>query len=154
MTFYFAYGSNMSRALMRRLCPQAEPVGTAALPGYRFIITADGFASIVPHFGSIVHGVLWRLSARDISALNAYEGLDTGLYTMVTLPVRREGRSINAMVYIARTRSQGRPKAGYLDLVLQASREWHLPETYVRSLARWAPGRWRGTRAVDSGEIR
>jgi gamma-glutamylcyclotransferase (GGCT)/AIG2-like uncharacterized protein YtfP len=153
MTLYFAYGSNMSRALMRRLCPQAEPVGTATLSGYRFIITTDGFASIVPQSGGIVHGVLWKLSARDIAALNAYESLDSGLYAMVTLPVRREGRRLAAMVYIARSRNQGRPKAGYLDVVLKAAREWNLPETYVRSLARWAPARWRGARAVECGEI-
>lgn len=153
MTWYFAYGSNMSRALMRRLCPQAEPVGAAMLSGYRFIITTDGFASIVPHSGSKVHGVLWKLSARDIAALNAYESLDSGLYTMVTLPVRRGSRRLPAMVYIARSRSQGRPKAGYLDVVLKAAREWNLPEDYVRSLARWAPARWRGARAVECGEI-
>jgi cation transport regulator ChaC len=153
MTWYFAYGSNMSRALMRRLCPQAEPVGTATLGGYRFIITTDGYASIVPQTGGSVHGVLWKLSARDIAALNTYEGLDRGLYTMATLPVQREGRRLPALVYIARTRSRGRPKPGYLDLVLEAARAWKLPDSYVRSLARWSPARWRGTRAADSGEI-
>jgi cation transport regulator ChaC len=153
MTWYFAYGSNMNRALMRRLCAQAEPVGTATLGGYRFIITTDGFASIVPHAGGSVHGVLWKLSARDISALNAYEGLDSGLYTTITLPVRKGGRRFAAMVYVARSRSEGRPKPGYLDCVLQAAREWNLPESYVRSLARWAPAGWRGARAVETGEI-
>lgn len=153
MTWYFAYGSNMSRALMRRLCPQAEPVGPATLRGYRFIITRDGFASIVPQSAGIVHGVLWKLSARDVSALNAYEGLHAGLYATVTLPVSSGGRRLAAMVYIARSCGPGRPKAGYLDVVLKAAQEWGLPESYVRSLARWAPSRWRATRAVDCGEI-
>ena len=91
MTLYFAYGSNMSRALMRPRCPSAREVGVAALTGYRFIIMIDGYASVLPAPGGIVHGLLWRLTPRDRSALNAYECLDAGLYRDVTLPVRRCG---------------------------------------------------------------
>ena len=42
MTLHFAYGSNMSRALMRVHAPEAQPVGPAQLPGYRFLITRSG----------------------------------------------------------------------------------------------------------------
>src|SRR5262245_19027213 len=152
MTLYFAYGSNMSRALMRRHCPAAREAGTAALAGYRFVITADGYASIVAASGETVHGVLWRLTPRDLAALNAYEGLGSGLYVRVRLPVVAAGRRAIAMIYIGRTRAEGRPKPGYLDLVLAAAREWELPEDYRRSLARWSPTRWRGARAAESGE--
>ena len=51
MTLYFAYGSNMSRALMRARCPTAREVGTATLAGHRLIITSDGYASVVPEPG-------------------------------------------------------------------------------------------------------
>ena len=37
---HFAYGSNMSRAVMRRHAPDAEPIGVAALADHRFLITA------------------------------------------------------------------------------------------------------------------
>ena len=80
MPLYFAYGSNMSRALMRRHCPHARPLGTAVLDHHRFIVMADGYASIVRHPGHEVHGVLWQLTPRDVDALNAYESIDTGLY--------------------------------------------------------------------------
>src|SRR5262245_50625074 len=75
MTLYFAYGSNMNRALMQRHCPAAQEIGAATLTGYRFVITADGYASVAPSAGELVHGVLWRLTPRDIAALNAYESL-------------------------------------------------------------------------------
>ena len=153
MTLYFAYGSNMSRTLMRRHCPGGKEVGTAVLAGYRFIITVDGYASIVPHPGGRVHGVLWRLSPRDLVVLNAYEGLDSGLYVRATRPVRSAGGRVAAMIYIARARAAGRPKPGYLDLVIGAARNWGLPGDYVGSLARWAPGRWRGMRAIESGDV-
>ena len=48
---HFAYGSNMSRALMHRRCPQAKALGTASISGWRFVITPDGFGSIAPGAG-------------------------------------------------------------------------------------------------------
>src|SRR5438132_940098 len=56
VTLHFAYGSNMSRTLMRAHAPDAQPIGCARLCGYRFIITRDGHASVVPRAGSSVHG--------------------------------------------------------------------------------------------------
>src|ERR1700704_1943306 len=87
MVLHFAYGSNMSRTLMRARCASAAARGTAQLPGWRFLITQDGYASIVPAAGATVHGVLWRLAPRDLAAINAYEALSVGLYRRCTLPV-------------------------------------------------------------------
>jgi gamma-glutamylcyclotransferase (GGCT)/AIG2-like uncharacterized protein YtfP len=153
MTPYFAYGSNMNRALMRRHCPRAKEIATAALAGYRFVITTDGYASIVAQPGGTVHGVLWRLTPRDLAALNGYESLASGLYRRITLPVRVAERRISAMVYVARSRTMGRPKPSYLDKVLAAARDWRLPEEYLNSLARWSRTRWRGAHARESGEF-
>lgn len=148
---YFAYGSNMDRALMRRLCPSAKESGAAVLAGYRFVITADGYASIVRRAGEAVYGVLWRVTERDVAALDAYEGLERGLYRKAWLPVCAAGRAkrFAALVYIARPRGEGRPRPGYLDRVIAAAREWGLPEDYVRSLMRWAPA--QSARATGGG---
>jgi hypothetical protein len=58
-----------------------------------------------------------------------------------------------ALVYIARRQGEGTPRPGYVPLVVEAAREWQLPEAYIRSLARWAPSRWCGARAKDTGEV-
>src|SRR5262249_2989067 len=147
MTLYFAYGSNMSRAPMRARCPTAREAGTATLAGHRLIITTDGYASVVPEPGGIVHGLLWRLAPRDLAALNAYESLDTGLYRVVTLPVRAEGRQLAAMVYVARSRTAGLPRPGYLEAVLAAARELAFPDDYIEALARWQPSGLHARRA-------
>jgi AIG2-like family len=149
---HFAYGSNMNGALMRRRCRDAVWLGPACLPEWRFIVTRDGFASIVRDRGEIVYGVLWRLSPRDAAALNAYESLDNGLYVRRFLPVRCGDRIGPALVYVAHTRAEGRPRPGYQRLVIEAAREWGLPASYVRSLERWRLGRG-GARAPDVGEI-
>ena len=44
---YFAYGSNMMREQMFCRCPGVTPGKITALYGYRFIINARGYASIV-----------------------------------------------------------------------------------------------------------
>jgi hypothetical protein len=169
MTLHFAYGSNMSRRGMRARCPHARAIGTITLQGWRFIIGRDGFASLVRQPGSRVHGVLWRLSTRDVAAINAYESVQSGLYVRRRLPVRLElghapscaghaclsaRLSATALVYIARRRGIGAPHPGYVNLVVEAARDWRLPPAYIRSLARWAPSRWRGARARDTGELR
>jgi cation transport regulator ChaC len=140
MTLHFAYGSNMSRPLMRARCPGAGEIGLACLSGHRFTITPDGYASVVPAAGGIVHGVLWRLTPRDLAALNAYESLDRGLYVRRQLPVRHGGRRLRALVYVATREGAGRPRPGYQEIVLAAARDWGLPEDYVQMLARFAPG--------------
>ena len=150
MTLYFAYGSNMSGALMRPRCPSARELGVAALAGHRFVITTDGYASIARAPGSTVHGLLWRLGPRDLAALNAYESLASGLYRIETLPVRLGARRMPAMIYIGRARAPGPPRPGYLELVLAAAEELALPAPYRKGLARMLPSGLRTSRATDT----
>ena len=153
MTLHFAYGSNMSRPAMAARCPGAVALGTAVLAGWRFIINVDGYATVVSEPGGVVHGVLWRLSPRDLAALNAYEAVDTGLYLRRTLPVTCAGIRRPALVYVARRSALGRPRPGYLAAVLDAARDWRLPQDYVQTLQRWSGLGWGGARAVETGEL-
>jgi hypothetical protein len=154
MTLHFAYGSNMSRAQMSARCPGARALGIATLPHWRFVIGPQGHGSIAPQPGGVVHGVLWRLGARDMAAINVYEAVDTGLYIRRTVPVRHAAALYPALVYILRRPGEGTPRPAYIALVVAAARDWRLPERYIRALQRWSPSGWRGTRAKDTGEIR
>jgi hypothetical protein len=153
VTLHFAYGTNMSRALMRGRCPQARALGIATLAGWRFIINADGLASLAAQPGARVHGVLWDLSTRDVVAINAYEGVASGLYDGRLLPVRHGGGHAKALVYIARNEGRGTPRPGHLEIVLNAARDWDLPAAYISALSRWSASRWAGARAKDTGEL-
>jgi AIG2-like family len=142
MTLHFAYGSNMHRALMRRHAPGAEPLGVATLAGHRFVVTADGYASVAPAAGHNVHGLLWRITPRDRVTLDAWESVEAGLYRAETLPVRRAGspaQAVSALVYLARARPPGRPRAGYMEVVIEAARALDLPSAYIASLEQWLP---------------
>jgi len=151
---HFAYGSNMHRAVMRRHAPSAEPLGAATLAGHRFVITGDGYASVDQAIVRIVHGVLWRLTPRDRVTLDGWENVAGGLYRAATMPVRHGGRLRNALVYLARPSGEGRPKTGYMELVLAAAREWNFPAAYVADLEHWLPAcpAGSGTRKLEDIE--
>ena len=153
MTLYFAYGSNMQRAAMQRRCPGARAMGPARLDDYKFFVGIDGWGSVRPSAGDYVHGVLWRLTPRDIAALHSYELLHKGLYDVHRLPVRSGTRRVPAMIYLLRRRTPGRPKPGYVEVIAASARGWRLPERYIRSVERWSVSRWTGTRVIDVGEL-
>ena len=150
---HFAYGANMHRAIMRRHAPAAEPIGAAALAGHRFIITADGYASVAPALAQTVHGVLWRITPRDRVTLDAWENVAGKLYRVEILSVRHAGRLRPALVYIARPCRTGLPKADYMELVVAAARTWQLPADYIASLQHWLPRRPPGAGYRKLGDI-
>jgi cation transport regulator ChaC len=136
MRHYFAYGSNMDRAHMAKLCPQAEPLGPARLDHHRFFVAHGGYGSIAAKRGAFVHGVLWRISARDRVALDAYEQIGDGLYQHATLPVHHAGKLLRALVYVANDARPARPSGKYREMVLDAARGWGFPEDYIQTLER------------------
>jgi cation transport regulator ChaC len=153
MTLHFAYGSNMCRAAMGRRCPGAVALGPAILEGWRFVIGVGGYGSIEPAPGGIVHGVLWRLGARDLAAINAYEGVDTGVYLRRIVPVRHGGRLQPALVYVVRRPGHGKPRPAYIQTIVKAAHAWKLPQAHIQALQRWSPGRLAGARAKEAGEV-
>jgi hypothetical protein len=141
---HFAFGSNMHRALMRKHAAAAVPIGVAQLVNHRFIVTADGYASVEPAHAQTVHGLLWRLTPRDRVTLDAWENIAGGLYRAETIPVQCNGRRYVSLVYIARPRPLGQPKPGYMEIVVEAARQLELPPGYVAALEQWLPKRGRG----------
>jgi hypothetical protein len=141
---HFAYGANMDRAVMRKYAPAAKPLGVAALAHHRFIITADGYASVAPARAATVHGVLWRLTSRDRVLLDVWESVACDHYRPAMFSVRHDGVRRQALIYVARPRPIGRARAGYMELVVAAARAWNLPPDYVATLQRWLPNAPRG----------
>jgi hypothetical protein len=153
LMLHFAYGSNMHRAVMKRHAPAAVPLGVARLAHYRFVITADGYASIAPARAHSVHGVMWRLTPRDRVTLDGWENIAAGLYRAEILPVDAAGGRRPALVYIARPRPPGRPKPGYMEIVVRAARDWAMPSGYIASLQEWLPTRPLGAGHRKLGEF-
>ena len=149
MPLYFAYGSNMDSAAMAKRSPKARVMGLARLPRHRFFIMSEGYASIKHDPRRSVLGVLWDVPLSDIPALDRYESLHSGLYSKITQPVvihqagtgsgLVKGTSKRALLYVGRSGTAGKPKAGYLENVLAAARAHGLPEGYLYELEHGEP---------------
>ncbi len=136
MTLYFAYGSNMDVAALRTRCPKARLIGRARMPRHRFVLMADGYASIRRDPDATVHGVLFELALSDIAPLDRYEDVEGGLYVKAHLPVLRpDGQAKRALVYIGTDQRQGEVRIpGYMAAIVAAARAAELPSPYVAML--------------------
>ena len=137
MPLYFAYGANMDVAAMAQRCPNSKPLGLARLPRHRFIVTVDGYASVIRDPRETVHGVLWDCALGDIRALDKFEEIASGLYAKISQPVIVPGGAKRALIYIGRSGQVGRPKPGYLEDIVAAAKHWALPETYIAAMNRF-----------------
>ena len=141
----FAYGTNMSRADMARRAPGARARGAGRLAGHRLVVTRAGYLSVRRAPG-VVHGVLWRLTPRDLVRLDAYEGVGPGGYRRSIRPVLTAGGASAAIVYHG-----GRTGAGarllrrpFEEGVLASAISWHLPVAAMTGLRRLARNGFRG----------
>jgi gamma-glutamylcyclotransferase (GGCT)/AIG2-like uncharacterized protein YtfP len=129
----------MDRAHMARLCPQAEPYGVASLRSYKYAIAASGYATVIPWAGSFVHGVLWKITPKEIAALDRYEDVAGGLYRAVQLPIKYNERLLRALVYLAIGNKAGTTPPGYIEMIITAAKDWNLPADYIDYLAKQTP---------------
>ena len=135
---YFAYGSNMDAGQFKQRCPHSELLGRAVLHDYRWIITDRGVASVSPHPGARVYGVLARLTQDDEDALNDFEGVQKNVYRREFLAVESaDGETVTALVYIANDMGEGSPRPGYLERVLSGARHHNLPSAAIAEIESW-----------------
>jgi gamma-glutamylcyclotransferase (GGCT)/AIG2-like uncharacterized protein YtfP len=141
-TLYFAYGSNMNHEqMLGNRCPGARLLGVATLPEHRFIINSRGVATILPSAGSRVLGAVWEITDEHERTLDHYEGVRRGYYRRERHQVDlADGGTVEALVYTASETSEGKPRPGYLEGILEGARQCGLPPEYVDGLAAWAGG--------------
>lgn len=79
-TFYLSYAADMDAARFMKICPESILIGAGKLLNYKFAISAtEGQAFAVPAKDSNIYGLVYSLSASDITALNEHT-LSSGLY--------------------------------------------------------------------------
>ncbi len=144
--YYFAYGSCMCPVDLQRTLQEAvEPyiVGTATLTGYRvgFYYYAQhrncGVLDIVPDRDSTVHGVLYRLPARLIPALDLREHVPQGGYRHELVNVRCQNRhylQVKTYVVVNKLSTEYPPNDWYAGVVMRGAATCNLPTDYRHQL--------------------
>ena len=136
----------MSARQMQERCPNARGLGAAVLPGWRFMITARGTASIFPDTSknARVYGVLWRCTAEDITVLDRYEGVHWRNYfhRNVCVEILGDGHEmpVRALTYASWRRYPGLARPDYMHTaLLPGAAAFGLPEDYQCELRSWLP---------------
>jgi gamma-glutamylcyclotransferase (GGCT)/AIG2-like uncharacterized protein YtfP len=124
---YFAYGSNLDEAQMRRRCPGARVVGVATLTGYRLTFTGRSrtwgcaVATVVPDQDARVRGLLYACTDEDIASLDVAEGHPRAYQRDILAVSTDDGREVSAIVYVKPvTSGEGVPSDAYLGLIRRA----------------------------------
>jgi len=121
---YFAYGANLSRAHMAVWCPQSTPAGRAGLADHRLVFRT--WADIVESPGDAVQGALYRVSPRDLAALDEFEECPE-LYHRINVTVRSDAGQAEAVAYRMNPgHPLGLPDNDYVRLILQGYEDWRL----------------------------
>jgi len=136
--FYFAYGSNMERFQLKRLCPRAKFVTAATLTDYELTFSGHspmwggGIADIRERPGKTVEGVVWEIDEAEQQALDKYEGYPT-LYLHKEIQVRsRIGKMIAALAYaMANPGREMAPSKRYKQLLISGAEEHGLSDEYI-----------------------
>jgi phage replication-related protein YjqB (UPF0714/DUF867 family) len=147
---YFAYGSNLCAQQMALRCPDAIDPRPATLADHDWLINQRGVATVEPFVGSRVHGVLWRISDRDLTMLDSAEGVPVR-YRREQLTVHTADGPAPAWVYIDHRVRPGAPRPGYLDRIVGGALDHGLPGPWIDFLRRWQPARSLSALVTDPG---
>jgi len=139
-SWYFAYGSNLSRAQMRARAGQILEEINGELKNYelRFNKKSRGgsaTANIQPTPGKSVHGVLYRIPESSYRNLDRFEGVPEHYRRIEVRVTAIDGREIPAQAFIASKVEKGlRPVAHYLQTILDGAAEHGLPADYIAGI--------------------
>ena len=131
MKLYFAYGSNLWREQMRARCPEHRKIGSGVLRGYRWIISARGYANIVASPQDLVLGTIYELSAADEESLDQYEGVAKDSYRKEMLMVEVDGGCGSCLVYVDPVEEEGKPREEYVERLNNGIDDARFPAAYV-----------------------
>ena len=135
--WYFAYGSNMSRAQMRSRAGTILSEQPARLENYEIVFNkkargGTATANIRPAPGRVVHGVLYQIPESALRSLDRFESAPEHYRRIEVTVTDSAGKKVPVQVYIATKVEPGlRPAAHYLKTILDGAGEHGLPEEYI-----------------------
>jgi cation transport regulator ChaC len=143
LTYYFAYGSNMSRGTFedrRGMRPiQAHP---AMLENYRLCFNLPigpgerGVANLESEPGAHTWGVLYLITVEQSLHLDRTEGVPRGAYRRIPVSaIVDSGERIAAFAYQSdRSRLGRKPSPRYIGLLIEGAMHHGLPPSYLTYL--------------------
>lgn len=136
---YFAYDANIDPDRLTSVAPGASFQFIAHLPEWKLEYTipngSGGLPSVRPLPGNTVWGAVFALGGADRKNIDAAEAAE-GRVPATTQAMDREGRRHEVVIHVG-SNGHGdplQPEAGYVRLMVNGGRHWHLPTGWVASL--------------------
>ena len=143
--YYMAYGSNLNKGQMRYRCPQAKPITTATLEGWKLVFKGSktgAYLTIEEAEGYSVPVAIWRVSAKDEHSLDVYEGYPRFYGKVITRLKCDDGKVHKVFVYIMREdRIIGVPSEHYVQTCLEGYRDFGFDPEILRKAENYIEGR-------------
>lgn len=143
--YYFAYGSNMNLAQMKKRCLSPKVLGIGCLSGYKLGfygysgIWDGGQETVVPDLESQVWGVLYELQFFDCEQLDVYQdarfdGTGPYFHYPVDVIIEKQG-TFDARIYKRNILQEVKlPSVEYLNFIVQGAIQQGLPPDYITLL--------------------
>lgn len=120
---------------MEDRCPDHRVIGQAVLKGYRWIITAKGYANIVKSEKDEVYGVVYEISDSDERSLDDREIKKAGYHKEI-VTVECEGKPLECLVYVDSVVEGGLPRQEYVKRINNGLSDANLPQEYIERYIR------------------
>jgi len=140
VALYAAYGTNLDPDQMRERCPHSPSRGAGWLVGWRLTFGGEdlgwegALATVVEDVGDQVFVMVYDVPEQDETALDTWEGADSGLYRKIRLRVQTLAGDELCWLYILDGYEGGLPSARYLGLMADAAEKAGAPDDYVAAL--------------------
>jgi gamma-glutamylcyclotransferase (GGCT)/AIG2-like uncharacterized protein YtfP len=157
---YFAYGSNLFTARLKKRVPHASFVAVARLENYQLRFhkrSSDGSAkcNVIPAAGNAVLGVIFELPPNEKPALDEAEGLGNGYEEQELVVSTPDGANHIVAAYLASSThidDSLHPYTWYKEFVLRGARDHGFPKSYIEIVtavaAQQDPDRTRDARKL------
>ena len=112
----------------------------AQITGYELVIGSS--ATLVDAGGGIVYGILANLTHTELSQVYESQTSSVGLAGYVPEPVlvqTRGGKIVASLTYIMPEVENGSPRAGYVEKILEAAKNYGFPAWYRAHIQRFLP---------------
>ena len=141
-SWYFSYGSNLSKQQMLRRTGSVPQSQQALLANYRLVfrqvLNSDVvYATIIPAPNTMVYGVAYRCSLYAMERLDEAEGVSENCYRRETVHVTTNSKKIlTCIAYVGESfeTKESKPSSGYLNEILTGATEHQLPTEYIESI--------------------
>ena len=140
MPLYAAYASNLDPRRMGLRCPHSPLHATGWLTGWRLTFGGEDFgwdgalSTIVEDPLEQVFVAVYDVSREDESALDSWEGADSGLYRKTKVRIFTLTGETVVWTYVLDAYEGGLPSASYVGVLAEAAEAADAPDDYVQRL--------------------